>query len=92
VITADLVRQDVTISRMSRQEYLSDEGARYRQSSVVEIPFLETRGEPLALELRHFADCVRNGTTPRVSGRAGLRALELALRATDAVTRAEPRR
>ena len=87
VITADLVRQDVTINRMSRQEYLSDEGTRYRQSSVVEIPFLETRGEPLALELRHFVECVRTGAAPRVDGRAGVRALELALRATHSVTR-----
>ncbi len=80
VITADLLRQDVTIHRMSRHEYLADDGVRYRQSGVVEIPFLETRGEPLALELRHFCDAVRDGSQPRVSGRDGMRALELAQR------------
>jgi predicted dehydrogenase len=68
---------------MSRQEYLSDEGTRYRQSSVVEIPFLETAGEPLQLELAHFVDCIRSGAAPRVDGRAGLRALALATRVTD---------
>lgn len=85
-IIADLVRRDVTIHRMSRQEYLSDEGTRYRQSSVVEIPFLETAGEPLQLELAHFADCIRSGRPPRVNGRAGLRALRLAADVTSALT------
>ncbi|CAN5592779.1 Gfo/Idh/MocA family oxidoreductase [soil metagenome] len=87
-LIADLVRQDVTIHRMSHHEYLSQEGTRYRQSSVVEIPFLETRGEPLALELAHFADCVSKGSQPRVSGADGLRALRLACEASKAVARA----
>jgi predicted dehydrogenase len=84
-VIADLVRRDVTIHRMSRQEYLSDEGTRYRQSSVVEIPFLETAGEPLQLELAHFADCIRTGRPPRVGGRAGLRALALAAAVSSAI-------
>lgn len=84
-IIADLVRRDVEIHRMSRQEYLSDEGTRYRQSSVVEIPFLESAGEPLQLELAHFVDCIRTGRAPRVDGRAGLRALELASRVSRAL-------
>jgi predicted dehydrogenase len=78
VIVADLVRQDITVHRMSRHEYLSDEGSRYRQSSVIEIPFLEARGEPLALELQHFVDCISTGATPRADGAAGVRALALA--------------
>jgi len=85
VVIADLVRQDITVHRMTRHEYLSDEGTRYRQSSIVEIPFLETRGEPLALELQHFVDAVQGGTPPRVDGRAGLRAIALAERAQLAV-------
>jgi len=85
MVVADLVRQDITVHRMSRHEYLSDEGTRYRQSSVIEIPFLETRGEPLALELLHFVDCIRTGTSPRVDGRAGVRAIRLAEMARAAV-------
>jgi predicted dehydrogenase len=77
-VVADLVRQDLTIYRMSRHEYLADEGRRYRQSSVVEVPFLEQRGEPLALELAHFAHCVRTGERPRVDGAAATRAIEVA--------------
>lgn len=87
VVVADLLRQDIEVNRMTRSEYLSEEGARYRQSSVVEIPFLETRGEPLALEIGHFVDCVRTGTAPRVDGRAGLRALELAHRVVSSLSR-----
>jgi predicted dehydrogenase len=86
VVVADLVRQDITVHRMTRHEYLSDEGARYRQSSVIEIPFLETRGEPLALELQHFVDCIRTGDAPRVSGADGVRAVELAERVLASTT------
>lgn len=85
-IVADLIRRDVTIHRMTQQEYLSSEGTRYRQSSVMEIPFLQTSGEPLQLELAHFAECVQTGAQPVVDGRAGLRALDLAVRVTDAVS------
>jgi predicted dehydrogenase len=79
-IVLDLLRQDVTVERVESSEFSSDHGRRYRQRGVVEVPFLEHRGEPLALELTHFADCVVNRRTPRVTGEAGLRALELALR------------
>lgn len=85
VVTADLLRQSITIQRMSRHEFLSDQGMSYRQSSVVEVPFLETRGEPLALELQHFVDCVREGQRPKVDGRAGIAAVELAERIVEAV-------
>ena len=86
VVIADLLRQTITIQRMSRHEFLSDQGMSYRQSSVVEIPFLETRGEPLALELQHFVDCVREGVRPRVDGNSGARAVELAERIVEVVT------
>ena len=87
VVVADLLRQDITVNRMTRSEYLSEEGSRYRQSSVVEIPFLETRGEPLVLELSHFVQCVQRGETPLVDGEAGLRALNLANRVSESLDR-----
>jgi len=40
------------------------------------------QGEPLALELRSFLTCVRDGSEPKVSGVSGLRALEVALEVT----------
>ena len=78
VIVADLLRQDVTIHRMSRHEYLADDGVRYRQSSVVEIPFLDQRGEPLLRELQDVVDSVIERRAPRVDGVAGARALHVA--------------
>jgi predicted dehydrogenase len=87
VVVADLVRQDVTIHRMTRHEYLTDEGTRYRQSSVVEIPFVEQRGEPLLRELQSFVDCVLEGKDPLVSGEDGLRAVDIAERIAARVER-----
>jgi predicted dehydrogenase len=83
-VHVDLLRQDVTIQRVDHSEYLSDEGTRYRQTGVVELPFLEHRGEPLYLELAHFVESVRAGRPPRVTGLDGLRALELAMRVRSA--------
>ena len=76
-VTVDLVRQDVTINRVEHSEFLSSEGARYRQSGVVEIPFLEHQGEPLLLELQEFVRAASTGTTPRVTGAEGVEALRL---------------
>ncbi|HEY5437263.1 MAG TPA: Gfo/Idh/MocA family oxidoreductase, partial [Acidimicrobiales bacterium] len=45
--SADLVRQDVTINRLSHSEFLAEGVPVYRQSGLVEIPFVEQRGEPL---------------------------------------------
>jgi len=85
-IVADLIRQDVTVNRVDHNEILSDGGMRYRQTGHVEIPFLENRGEPLALELEHFVECVSRRTRPRTDGAQGLAALELALRIRELAT------
>lgn len=80
VLTADLLRQDLQIDRVEFAEYLSEAGSRYRQSTMIEIPFVEQRGEPLFAEMTHFLDSVRNGAVPLVTGEAGHAALKLALR------------
>ncbi len=85
-INIDLIRQDLTISRVEHSEFLSDAGRRYRQTGVVEIPFLEHRGEPLAIELSHFVDCILGHAMPRISGADGLAALRIAQEIT-ALTR-----
>ena len=79
-IVLDLLRQDVTMQRVDHSEYSSDTAAIPPDAAWWRCPFLEHRGEPLALELTHFADCRDQPRTPRVTGEAGLRALELALR------------
>ena len=60
---------------MTHHEYLTDEGTRYRQSSVVEIPFLENRGEPLALELP--TSSLRSGPEPNLASGAPTRPVRL---------------
>lgn len=85
-IVADLMRQDITIHRMTHHEFVGGSGASYRQSTVLEIPFLERRGEPLVAEQQHFVDCVLTGTAPIVDGKAALRALRLAEWAAESVS------
>lgn len=75
VIRVDLIRQWITIHTVGRID--PGDGPGYRQSGIVEVPFLSHRGEPLLLELGHFVDCVLNGTDPLVDGDAGIRAVEL---------------
>lgn len=72
----DLIRQSVAVHRMGRIDQTAGDGG-FSQSGIVEIPFLEHRGEPLLLELGHFVDCIREGRMPRVTGEDGLRAIEL---------------
>lgn len=76
-VIADLLHQDITIRRQGTVEYVDDGGRRLRESTIMEIPYLETRGEPLHLELEDFVRAVETRQAPRVSGAAGLRALEL---------------
>jgi predicted dehydrogenase len=87
VITVDLLRQDITISKMHHAEYTSQAGTRYRQSGVVEIPFLEHRGEPLALEHADFYGAIREGRVPRVTGADGVAAVRMALQVIEAADR-----
>jgi predicted dehydrogenase len=45
----------------------------------------DRKGDQLTAELKHFLDCVRTGNQPRVTGRAGRDALELAERVLTAL-------
>lgn len=84
-VTADLLRQDISVSRVAHIEYVSDRGTSYRQSGMVEVPFIENRGEPLALEQREFAAAITEARAPLVDGHAGRRALELVERVHAAI-------
>jgi predicted dehydrogenase len=84
-VVVDLLRQQVEVHRIEHSEYLSDGGARYRQSGLVEIPFLSQYGEPLMHELRHFASCIVDRQPPATSGDDALVALEIALAIQDSV-------
>lgn len=77
-IAVDLVRQDVSVHRLTHIEYLSDQGQTYRQSGITEVPYLTYRGEPLMLEQQHFFDCIRKGLEPRCGVADGTEAVKLA--------------
>lgn len=77
-VAVDLLRQDVTITRVEHEEYVSSEGTRYRQTGIVEIPFLENRGEPILLEMQEFVTAIVTGRAPLVPARESLESLRLA--------------
>jgi UDP-N-acetylglucosamine 3-dehydrogenase len=79
VVVADLLRQQIEVHRIEHSEFLTDGGVRYRQSGLVEIPYLAEHGEPLMHELRHFVECVRERRQPSVSGADGLASLRVCL-------------
>lgn len=83
-VVADLLRQDVSITRVDHTEYLSEDGSRYRQTASVEIPFLDNRGEPLAAQLASFLRAVRDGGPPEVTAEDGVTALEMVGQVLDA--------
>jgi len=49
------------------------------------------QGDALKSEIESFLECIRSGREPVVSGEAGLRALETAIRITEQVRRSSPR-
>jgi predicted dehydrogenase len=58
LIEVDLLRQDITVYRhVQTSEF--DEDAGYSQQTIIDIPVLRHLGEPLALQLAHFVDLVR---------------------------------
>jgi len=84
-VVVDLVRQQVEVHRIEHSEYLSEGGARYRQSGVVEIPYLSQYGEPLVHELRHFAARISDRGQPLTTAQDALIALRVALGVADSV-------
>lgn len=78
-IVVDSISQDVSIKRETTVDFPNGEGlVAYRQANVVEVPYLDRSGEPLARELRDFVDAVREGRDPLVTGEAGTEAIRLA--------------
>jgi len=54
----DLLRQTVTIFNNINQEAGAGGGASYRARTMVEYPFIERAGEPLAMQLQHFKQLI----------------------------------
>jgi len=89
-INVDYTDQSIEIHRHSLPEYVERGGnLRFRHESIIERPTVEN-GEPLKAELESFVETVRTGGTPVVTGRDGLRAVELAARIDAAAGDEEP--
>jgi UDP-N-acetylglucosamine 3-dehydrogenase len=86
-IVADSLRQDISIKRQVRVEVSEGSAPMYREASIVEIPWLQRGGEPLARELEDFVVAVREGSPPRVTGEDGLAAVRLAYEVERAASR-----
>jgi predicted dehydrogenase len=63
LIELDLLRQDVTVYRHVREAMVAG-SAGYRAETIVDIPFVRHRGEPLALQFEHFVRLVRGEIDP----------------------------
>jgi predicted dehydrogenase len=59
LVEADLVRQDITVYRHVGADFLSGAQTGYRQQTVIDIPTIEYRKEPLAAQLDHFIALIR---------------------------------
>jgi len=79
----DCLRQELSVKRETTAEYKAGTG--YRQASVMEIPYLDRRAEPLALELKNFIDALRGEAELVVDGRAGAAAVALACGVEEAI-------
>lgn len=75
LIEVDLLRRDITIYRNINEESIEN-GAGYKQQTIIEIPTLITNTEPLASQLDHFVDLIDEHNSARLSAeRSSLLAL-----------------
>jgi predicted dehydrogenase len=76
-IQADLLHQGIEVRRETTVAFVDEGGTRLRETTTVEIPYLDRRGEPLVAELEDFVQAVTLRRRPLVDGVAGLRSLEV---------------
>jgi virulence factor len=85
-IEVNLLGKSLMLHRRTLPQYVGNhQVAKYRQESVIECIHVPPV-EPLLLELRHFVECISNGTANSVPGQDGLYALQLAQRVADQVS------
>lgn len=82
-ISIDYARQDLLAIDVNPSVAIASPNALPSGLSLQKPSVLS--GEPLKLEIESFLDCVRNRTTPRVSGEDGRNALALALEINAAI-------
>jgi len=78
-VVLDYTDQEIYVHKQSSSEHkLSKDSLRYKQESLVERIFVH-KDNPLKLELKHFLDCVTNGSPRKVAIDNELYSLEIAL-------------
>lgn len=60
----DLMRQDITIYRHVLSAPIREDRPGYRQETIMEIPQLRFRAEPLVAQLAHFVDLMAGNVDP----------------------------
>lgn len=58
LLELDLLRQDITVFRFVKHELVEGGALAYRESTVIDVPYVRQAGEPLTLQLHHFIDLV----------------------------------
>jgi predicted dehydrogenase len=71
LVEVDLVRQDVTVYRHVKGEWLDGQGGGVREQTVIDIPVVHNAREPLAAQLDHFIALAHG----RIDGQAELATL-----------------
>jgi predicted dehydrogenase len=84
----DLLRQTVTIYENINQEIGASGAASYRARTMVDYPFIERAGEPLAMQLEHFAKLL-NGEVDEHTERESILASHVVL--SEYLQSAEPK-
>ena len=85
-VEGDLLGKSLTIHRRVYSEFVH---TKYRQESLIErihVPVFE----PLALELQHFASCIRDKRAPDVPAADGLRAMRYAAHIAESIRASSP--
>ena len=78
-ILLDYTEQEIFVHRQSSSEsQLSPGSLRYKQESLIERIFVH-KDNPLKLELKHFIDCVENGSQTKLAIKKELNSLKIAL-------------
>lgn len=77
-VETDLLHKSLEIHRRFVPHYSNQKIPSYRQEDFIEKIFVPST-EPLQLELSDFIQAIKKGTSPQVTGLAGLAALTLAL-------------
>ncbi len=82
-VLLDYTEQEIFVHRQSSSEHQMSKGAlRYKQESLVERIFVH-KDNPLKLELKHFIDCVTNGSPRKVAVETEVNSLKIALQILD---------